>query len=111
MTPITEEKRALIISAKERGETEAEIAKWLEISKSTVCKIWKRYKDTGSYSQLPYPGRKPKISKENWMDIESLISKCPDKTLDEIVEELALPIHRSRLSVLLIKAGYSFKKR
>ncbi len=111
MTPLTNEKRALIIAAKERGETETEIAKWLKISRSSVCKIWKLYKDTGSYAPLPYPGRKAKISEENWKDVEELISRYPDKTLEEIIEELSLPIRKSRLSVLLIKAGYSFKKR
>jgi transposase len=111
MTALTEEKRALIISAKERGETEKEIAKWLEISRSSVCKIWKLCKDTGSYARLPYHGKKTKISEENRKDAEELLSRYPDKTLEEIIEELSLPIRKSRLSVLLIKAGYSFKKR
>jgi len=39
MTPISNEKRVLLIAAKERKETEEDIAKWLQISKSTVGKI------------------------------------------------------------------------
>jgi transposase len=38
------------------------------------------------------------------------VTNNPDKTLAEIIEEPALPIHKSRLSFLLIKAGFSLKK-
>jgi transposase len=111
MTPITNEKRSLVIAAKERGEKEEDIAKWLEISKSSVGKIWKLYKDTASYLPVPYPGRQPLLTLEKWEEIKTLVTKWPDKTLNEIIEELELPIRKSRLSVLLIKAGYSLKKR
>lgn len=111
MTPISNEKRGLIIEAKNRGETEKSIAKWLKISSSSVTAIWRLYRKTGSYSALPYPGRKAILSSEKWEEIKVLVTNEPDKTLDEIIETLALPIHKSRLSVLLIEAGFSFKKR
>jgi transposase len=110
MTPISDEKRALLIAAKERGEKEEEIAKWLDVSKGSVGKIWKLFRDSGSYLPAPYPGRKPLLSARQWEEVKALVNIEPDKTLDEIIEELALPIHKSRLSVLLIEAGYSFKK-
>lgn len=111
MIPISNEKRALLIAAKKRNEKEEDIAKWLNVSKSSVGKIWKLYNDTGSYLPTPYPGRQPLLSVEKWEAVKTLVANEPDKTLDEIIEELALPIHKSRLSVLLIEAGYSFKKR
>jgi transposase len=111
ITPISNEKRGLLIAAKERKETEGEIAKWLQISKSTVGKIWKLYKDTGTYLPTPYPGREPILTTDKFDEVKALIAKKPDSTLDEIIEELSLPIHKSRLSVLLINAGLSFKKR
>lgn len=111
MTPISNEKRELLIEAKMRGETEKSIAKWLKISERTVTAIWRLYRETGSYLATPYPGRRPTLSAEKWEEITMLVSNEPDKTLDEIIEELSLPIRKSRLSVLLIKAGYSFKKR
>ena len=110
MTPISNEKRTLLIAAKERKETEEDIAKWLQISKSTVGKIWKLYKDTGSYLPTPYPGREPILTIDKFEEVKALIAKKPDSTLNEIIEELSLPIHKSRLSVLLINAGLSFKK-
>ena len=110
MVPISEEKRALLIAAKKRGEKEEDIAKWLEISKSSVGTIWGLYRKTGDYRAKPYPGAKPKLTVEKWKEVEALIAKEPDKTLEEIIEALQLPIQKSRLSVLIIEAGYSFKK-
>ena len=111
MTPISNEKRALLVVAKERGEKEKDIAKWLQISKSSVGKIWRLYNDTGSYLPTPYPVREPILTAEKFEEIKLLVAKQPDATLDEIIEELSLPIHKSRLSVLLIETGLSFKKR
>jgi transposase len=111
MTPISNEKRALIVAAKKRGEPEEAIAKWLEISKRSVGKIWKLYRDTDSFLPTPYPGRQPILSAEKWEETKKFVTLNPDKTLDEIIDVLKLPIHKSRLSVLLIEAGFSFKKR
>ena len=111
MKPISNEKRELIIEAKERGETEKSIAKWLKISERSVTAIWRLYRETGSYLPMPYPGRKPILTSEKWEEVMALVKKEADKTLEEIIEELSLPIRKSRLSLLLIQAGYSFKKR
>jgi len=111
MKPISNEKRELIIEAKERGETEKSIAKWLKISERSVTAIWRLYRETGNYFPTPYPGRKPILTAEKWEEVIALVRKEPDKTLEEIIEEISLPIRKSRLSLLLIKAGYSFKKR
>jgi len=111
MKPITNEKRELLVEAKKRGETEKSIAKWLKISESSVTTIWRLYRKTGSHLPIPYPGRQPILSTYKWEEIKKLVAAEPDKTLEEIIEELDLPIKKSRLSVLLIEAGYSFKKR
>lgn len=111
MKPISNEKRELIIEAKERGETEKNIAKWLKISERSVTTIWRLYRETGNYLPTPYPGRKPILTPEKWEEVIVLVTNAPDKTLEEIIEELSLPIRKSRLSVLLIESGYSLKKR
>ena len=111
MTPISEEKRALLIAAKERGEKEAEIAKWLEISKRSVATLWKLYRDTGDCASKKYPGRASRLSDEELDRICAEIEANPDITLAEAIEKLKLKIQKSRLSVILISRGYSFKKR
>lgn len=77
----------------------------------SVGKIWKLYQDTSSYLPIPYPGRTPLLTSEKFEEVKAFVAKNSDATLDEIIEELSLPIHKSRLSVLLIEAGLSFKKR
>jgi transposase len=111
MTPISNEKRELIIAAKKRGETEKSIAMWLNICERSVTAIWRLYRKTGSYLPTPYPGRPPILNVEQWNETKRYVENNPDKTLDEIIEELRLPIKKSRLSLLLIKEDYSFKKR
>jgi transposase len=69
------------------------------------------YRETGSYLATPYTGRKPVLTAEKWDEVIALVKSEPDRTLEEIIEELSLPIRKSRLSLLLIEAGYSFKKR
>jgi len=51
------------------------------------------------------------LTADKFEEVKALVAKKPDSTLDEIIDELSLPIHKSRLSVLLINAGLSFKKR
>jgi transposase len=111
MKPISNEIRALLIEAKKRGEKEKDIAKWLQISEGSVRTIWRLYRESGSYLPTPYPGRTPLLTAEKWNEVTMLVADAPDKTLEEIIEELALPIRKSRLSVLLIQAVYSLKKR
>jgi transposase len=59
MTPISNDKKELLIAAKERGEKEETIAEWLQISKNSVNRIWKLYKETGSLLLILYPQLHP----------------------------------------------------
>jgi transposase len=43
--------------------------------------------------------------------IARAIEQEPDITLNELIEKLELPIRKSQLSRLLIKLGYSVKKK
>ena len=111
MKPIPNEIRELIVAAKKRGEKEKNIAEWFNVSKGSVQTIWKLYRDTGDILPIPYPGKKPRMSEEQLKALDAFVEANPDKTLDEIIEELRLPIKKSRLSVILIKMDYNFKKR
>jgi len=111
MKPISNSKRELIISAKKRDEKEDEIAKWLEISARSVSRIWKLYKETESIQPKKQPGRKSSLTEADIEQIRKTVKHQPDMTLEELIEELNLPIKKSRLSEILIEMGLSFKKR
>ena len=111
MQPISNEKRELLIEAKKRGEKQKDIAKWLKISEGSVTVIWRLYRKTGSFEPAPYPGKKPVMTAEKFEEVKAFVAENPDATLEEIIEALSLPIKKSRLSVVLIEAGLTFKKR
>ena len=111
MKPISNEKRKLLIAAKERGEKEDDIAIWLDISKGSVGTIWRLFRRTGSFLPTEYTGRVSTITQAKINEIHMTIRNNPDRTLSELIEELSLPIQKSQLSRLLTSLGYSFKKR
>ena len=111
MKPISNEKRELLISAKQRGEKEADIAKWLDISKGSVGTIWRLFRKTGSFLPTAYTGRPSVLTPEKIDEIHAAIEKEPDVTLSELIEKLSLPIKKSQLSRLLVSLDYSLKKR
>ena len=111
MKPTAKQLRENIIIAKQRGEKGATIAFWFNISLSTVDKIWRRFKETGSVSATPYTGRKSSIGEDQEEQIKEVINKNPDITLAELIEELSLPITVSALCRKLQKMGLTYKKR
>ena len=111
MKPISNEKRELLIAAKQRGEKEEDIAKWLDISKGSVGTIWRLFRKTSSFLPIAYTGRPSVITQEKAEEIQVTVRNNPDITLTELIERLSLPIQKSQLSRLLISMGYSFKKR
>ena len=110
MKAITEEKREIIISAKQRGEKEEDIAMWLGISVRSVSRIWKLYQETESIQPKKRLSRKSSLNEAKIEQIRQAVKSQPDITLDELIETLNLPIKKSRLSVILIGMGFSFKK-
>ena len=110
MRAISKEKRLLLVAAKERKESTEDIAKWLDISKHTIKLIWKVYNKTGSIEPKANQGRKSCLSGEIEETIHKMIKDNPDATLQEVIEDLKLPIKKSQLQRWLSMNGYSFKK-
>jgi transposase len=110
--PITIEEREKIIKHKQNNENEADIARWLFISESSVTKLWALYKKTGTTNPRPRTqGRKPLVTEQTMEQITQKIEQQPDITLKELIEEFNLQITLAALSKRLIKLGYTFKKR
>ena len=111
LKPISIDVRQIIVNAKKRRETTKNIALWTGVSKATIENIWKQYRTMDTIKPKPFPGRPSRLKEEDLNAIKRLILSKKDITLDEIIEELDLPIKKSRLSVITIKMGFSFKKR
>ena len=110
MRATSNELRELIVEAKLRGEKSETIMKWYKVSKSTIDKTWSRYQKTGCCHAKPYAGRSSIITPEIEENIREKIKEENDITLDELIDELNLPVKKSRLSELLISWKLSYKK-
>jgi transposase len=110
--PLSIDLRKRIIDAKLRGDTEDKIALEKEVNKSTVTKLWALYRKTGSYRARPNPnGRKPALSPQQLEQITTRIKEQPDITLQELIDELNLPVCVSALCrTVNNKLGFRFKK-
>ena len=111
MRPVSDDKRADIIAAKERKESAELIKRWFNISERTISRIWNKYKKTGNYNSTPYTGRKSKLTKQQDEQIRDIITKTPDITLNELIDKLSLDLTEGGLSFHLKKMNLTFKKR
>jgi len=111
MKPISNDKRENIIAAKQRKESVEQIKKWLNVSSSTISRVWNKFLKTGSYEAIPYTGRKSDITPQKDEEIKSTIKEKPDITAEELIEKLSLNLTTSGLYRRLSKMGLSFKKR
>jgi transposase len=102
--------RENIVLAMQRKEKRCSISLWLNVSLSTIDKVWRKFGETGIYLPLPYTGRKSSLTFEQDQQIRAKIAQTPDITLNELREELSLDLSESGLSLYLKKMGLSLKK-
>ena len=103
--------REKIVYHKKAGAKNAEIIKWLRVSKNSITRIWKLYKEENTIAPKPHnKGRKPAFCDKKMEQITAKIAEQPDITLDELVEHFKLNISISALSRKLTKADLTFKK-
>jgi transposase len=103
--------RENIVLAMQRKEKRSSISLWLNVSLSTIDKVWRKFRETGAYLPIPHTGRKSTLTAEQDQQIRAKIAETPDITLNELREELSLDLSESGLSLHLKKLGLSFKKR
>ena len=103
--PLSKDLRERILIKHQKGMKPLQIQTELEIkSISTVCEIIKLYNETGSVEPRPLNnGRPPKITPQNKIDLSVAILERPDATLEELKEELNLPISISQICRIINK--------
>ncbi len=64
--PLSNDMEIRIIKARERGDTMAQITREKEVNQSTIVRLLRLYRETGSYEARPLNnGRKPKLNPED----------------------------------------------
>ena len=101
--PLSKDLRERVIIKYKKGKTPTQTQSDLEIkSLSTVCDIIKLYNETGSIEPRPLNnGRPPKMTPQNTEDLKNAVLAQPDITLEELKEQLNLPICISQICRIL----------
>ena len=80
------EARELILEAYDKDVSVKELARCFSVNTSSICRLLKRRKETGSYETRTHLREKNKLSEADAKNIEALISKQPDIIYLEIIE-------------------------
>lgn len=106
MRPINEEIRTRVIKSIEKGNSYVSAARQFEVSTSAVRRWYLRYKETGSYAPKPFPGKKARINRTEFINY---VNSNPNATLAQIgvyFKMTARSIH-----YYMQKFGFSYKKK
>jgi transposase len=103
--------RENIVLAMQRKEKRNTITMWLNVSLSTIDKVWHKFKKTGAHQPIPYTGRKSTLTEKQETEIKAKIQQTPDITLNELRDELSIDLTESGMSRHLKAMGLTFKKR
>ena len=99
MKPYSNDLRRRIIEAiQENLDTQTEIAEQFSVSESFVEKLWRRFRETGSYQALPPGGGRERLLKDDEELIRQKVSLEPDITLSELAEYVARETGRAVVS-------------
>ena len=106
------EARKLLIEAWNKTHNAKEIAECYSVNTSTVYRLEKRMRETGSVeTRVSQRGRKQAIKQTDIENIDNLIKSQPDITIHEINEKLQLSVSDETVRKAVLKLGYVYKKK
>lgn len=106
------ETRKLLIDAWNKTHNAKEIAECFSVDTSTVYRLEKRMRETGSVeTRVSLRGRKPALSQSDLQNIDQLIQAQSDITIHEIREKLQLQVSDETVRKAVLKLGYVYKKK
>ena len=96
--PYSLDLRNRVIEKHKSGKRVSEIEKELDVKRTFVYDMLRRYRETGSVEPKPAAGgKKPSITPEILLQIEALVLETPDITLQEIKDELGITVALSAI--------------
>ena len=107
-----DEARKLLIEAWNNTHNAKEIAECFSVNTSTVYRLEKQRRETGSVKTKPSQrGRTHALTPEDIHNIDRMVQQEPDITIDEIIDKLDLHVCNETVRKAVIKLGYSYKKK
>lgn len=99
MKPISNDLRRRIIDLiQENEESQPEVAEQFSVSLSFLEKLWRRFRETGSYEAKPHAGGRQRALKEDEALIRQAINEQPDLTLEELATRVAAATRKPPVS-------------
>ena len=110
---LSEDSRERLVAAYEKTKDLANVAMMFGVAESTVYRLVAQKRKTGSLAlKLSTRGVKSKLTPLMVEQIKQKIKKVPDITLQELIDELNLPIKTSALCEFIVhKLKLTRKKR
>lgn len=87
--PISQDLRERIVAALEAKATLQAVAERFQVSKSTVEKVWRRWRATGSCAAKPHGGGRQRRLKGHDEALRAAVARQADATLEELCEAMA----------------------
>jgi transposase len=107
--------RQRVLDACQSGQSEPEVAARFALSLSSVQRYKRTLRTTGSLTPKPWPGRAPKIRREQEDDLRALIASRTDWTLaslcDAWKEATGVEVARDVMGRTLARFKITHKKR
>ena len=104
--PISEDLRRRVIEYINSGKDYRSASKKFEVSYSSVNRWYRRYKETGNYEAIPYPGKKAKLSNIEFIEY---VDSHQNSTLAQIGSHFG--ISAKSVHYYMKKCNYSYKKK
>lgn len=106
------EARKLLIESWNKTHNAKKIAECFSVNISTVYRLEKRMRETGSVeTRVSQRGRKRSLKQTDIKNIDDLIKAQPDITIHEINEKLQLSVSDETVRKAVLKLGYVYKKK
>lgn len=106
------EARKLLVDAWNKTHNAKEVAEYFSVDTSTVCRLAKRMRETGSVeTRVSQRGHKPAQSRADIQNIDHLIQAQPNIMIHEISERLQLHVSDEAVRKAALKLGYVYKKK
>ena len=109
---LNNEERNLLVKTYKEMPDAAKLAKVYNVSVSSVYRLVRQMKDTGSVDlRTGSRGRKPSLTSEDIENIRQTVIEQPDITIHEINVKLGLSVCDETIRAKVVAMGLNYKKK
>ena len=108
---LSNEERNRLVETYNKFPDATKVAEIYSVSSSSVYRLVRQMKDTGSVDLKPGRGRKPSLSPEDIENIRRTVLEQPDITIRELNAKLNLDVSDETVRTKVVELGLRYKKK